>query len=138
MLIFEYEHNLYIMKKIVLAFFLGLLSYAAQAQDVEGILTSGKWFVESTQEKGEQPELASNKDDEWLVFSKDGKVEEGHFGDLKTSSWNYDKSKKMIKISGSETIFHRIIEITADRLIVELVDDLNGADDNLMITYVKN
>ncbi|CAL2063081.1 hypothetical protein [Tenacibaculum sp. 190524A05c] len=127
------------MKKIVFAFFLGLASFAVNAQDVEGILTSGKWFIESVQEKGEEPELSSNKEDEWLLFSKDGKVEESHFGEMETSSWNYDKTKKMIKISGSDTVFHRIIEISSDKLIVELVEDVKGAaDDNLMITYVKN
>lgn len=127
------------MKKIVFAFFLGLVSFAVNAQDVEGILTSGKWFIESVQEKGEEPELSSNKEDEWLLFSKDGKVEESHFGEMETSSWNYDKTKKMIKISGSDTVFHRIIEISSDKLIVELVEDVKGAaDDNLMITYVKN
>ena len=97
-----------------------IFSFAVNAQDVEGILTSGKWFIESVQEKGEEPELSSNKTDEWLLFTKDGKVEESHFGELETFSWNYDKLKKMIKISGSETIFHRIIEISSDKLIVEL------------------
>lgn len=126
------------MKKIVFTLFLGLVSFTVKAQDVEVILTSGKWFIESIQEKGEQPEMASNKQDEWLLFTKDGKVEESHFGELETSSWNYDKLKKMIKISGSETIFHRIIEITNDKLIVEVVEDVKGsADDNVMITYVK-
>lgn len=138
MFIFEYKHNQYIMKKIVFAFFLGLLSFAVKAQDVEGILTSGKWYVESIQEKGEEPELSSNKEDEWLLFTKDGKVEEGRFGDLKTSSWNYDNAQKMIKISGDETIFHRIIEISDNRLIIELLENLKGTDDNLMITYVKS
>lgn len=138
MFIFEEKHNLYTMKKIVFAFFLGLFSFAVNAQDVEGILTSGKWFIESVQEKGEEPELSSNKTDEWLLFTKDGKVEESHFGELETFSWNYDKLKKMIKISGSETIFHRIIEISSDKLIVEVVEDVKGAaEDNLMITYVK-
>ncbi|WP_408038679.1 lipocalin-like domain-containing protein [Tenacibaculum amylolyticum] len=126
------------MKKIVFAFFLGLLSFAVKAQDVEGILTSGKWYVESVQEKGEEPELSSNKEDEWLLFTKDGKVEENHFGDSKTSSWNYDNAKKLIKISGDGTIFHRIIEISENKLIIELLEDLKGADDNLMITYVKS
>ncbi len=126
------------MKKLVLALFLGLSSFVSNAQDIEGILTSGKWFVESIQEKGEEPELSSNKEDEWLSFSKDGKVEENHFGDSKTHSWNYDKNKKMIKISGSETTFHRIIEISNNKLIVELIEDLKETDDNLMITYIKN
>lgn len=125
------------MKKLVLALFLGLIAFTAKAQDVENILTSGKWFVESTQEKGEQPELASNKNDEWLMFSKDGKVEENHFGDSKTFSWTYDKSKKMITLSGDETIFHRVIEISENKLIIELVEDLENSDDNLMVTYVK-
>ncbi|MFY7670990.1 lipocalin family protein [Tenacibaculum sp. MEBiC06402] len=126
------------MKKIVLTLFLGLVSFTVKAQDVEGILTSGKWFIESIQEKGEEPEMSANKQDEWLLFTKDGKVEESHFGELETFSWNYDKVKKTIKISGSETIFHRIIEISNDRLIVEVVEDVKGAaDDNLMITYIK-
>ncbi|SNR16182.1 lipocalin family protein [Tenacibaculum jejuense] len=125
------------MKKLVLALFLGLLTFTVKAQEVETILTSGKWFIESIQEKGEEPELASNKTDEWLVFSKDGKVEENHFGDSKTFSWTYDKSKKMIKLSGDETIFHRVIEISESKLIIELVEDLENSDDNLMITYIK-
>ncbi|WP_299619977.1 lipocalin family protein [uncultured Tenacibaculum sp.] len=125
------------MKKLVLALFLGLFAFTVKAQEVENILTSGKWFIESIQEKGEEPELSSNKNDEWMVFSKDGKVEENHFGDSKTFSWTYDKTKKMIKLSGEETIFHRVIEITENKLIVELVEDLENADDNLMITYVK-
>jgi hypothetical protein len=126
------------MKKIVLTLFLGLVSFTVKAQDVEGILTSGKWFIESIQEKGEEPEMSSNKEDEWLLFTKDGKVEESHFGEMETFSWNYDKTEKTIKISGSETIFHRIIEISNDKLIVEVVEDVKGAaEDNLMITYVK-
>ncbi len=125
------------MKKLVLALFLGLFTFTAKAQDIKDILTSGKWFVESIQEKGEEPELSSNKDDEWLVFTKDGKVEENHFGDSKTFSWTYDEGKKMIKLSGSETIFKRVIEITDNKLIIELVEDLENSDDNLMITYVK-
>lgn len=126
------------MKGIVLALFLSLSSLFVQAQDVKGILTSGKWFVESIQEKGEEPELSSNKEDEWMAYSADGKVEENHFGDSKTFSWAYDDAKKLITISGSEKIFHRIIEITDEKLIVELVEDLMETEDNLMITYVKN
>lgn len=126
------------MKKIVLVLFFGLFAFTAKAQDIQGILTSGKWFVESIQEKGEEPELSSNKSDEWLAYSNDGKVEENHFGDLKTLSWTYDDSQKLIKLSGSETVFHKVIEISDDKLIVELIEDLDGAEDNLMITYVKN
>ncbi len=127
------------MKKIVVALFFGLLAFTVKAQEIEGILTSGKWFVESIQEKGEEPEVSSDKNDEWLSYSKDGKVKENHFGDLKTSSWTYDKEKKMIKISGSETIFHRVIEITEAKLIVELIENLGDKqEDNLMVTYVKH
>ncbi len=125
------------MKKIVLALFLSLFVFTIKAQNVENILTSGKWFIESIQEKGEEPELSSNKDDEWLLYSKDGKVEEGHFGSLEKFSWIYDKKRNMIKFFGSETIFYRIIEISKEKLIVELIEDLEDANDNLMITYIK-
>ncbi|WP_075341351.1 lipocalin-like domain-containing protein [Tenacibaculum agarivorans] len=125
------------MKKFIVALFLGLMAFTAEAQDVKSILTSGKWFIESIQEKGEEPEMSINKTDEWLAFSEDGKVEENHFGDSKMFSWTYDNDKKMIKLSGSETIFHRVIEVSDDKLIVELIEDLENADDNLMITFIK-
>lgn len=126
------------MKKIVVTFVLTFISFVTSAQEIEAILTSGKWFVESIQEKGEAPEFAANKTDEWLLFKKDGKVEEVHFGDFQTLSWNYSSSKKMITILGSETIFYKIIEVSKGKLTVEAVEDIKAqADDGLIITYVQ-
>ncbi|TYP99171.1 hypothetical protein C7447_102490 [Tenacibaculum adriaticum] len=107
-----------------------------ETQEVKSILTSGKWFVESTQESGQEPEMTSNKNDEWIVFHADGKVEEGLYGDVTASNWEYLAEEKSIKISGDETVYKRVIEISADKLVVEAVDNLNS-DDTLMVTYIK-
>ncbi|MFD0991738.1 hypothetical protein [Tenacibaculum geojense] len=125
------------MKKILVTLFIGLSSLVINAQeDVETILTSGKWFVESVQEKGQQPEMSADKNDEWIVYHKDGKAEENVFGDVSSSSWSYDNTKKLIKVTGAQTIFYKIIEVTSEKLIVELIEDMNSSD-NVMVTYVK-
>ncbi|MDY0779646.1 lipocalin family protein [Tenacibaculum sp. IB213877] len=125
------------MKKLLLVLFIGLSSLAVNAQqDVETILTSGKWFIESVQEQGQQPEMSDNKNDEWIVYHKDGNAEESTFEVLSKSNWSFDKANKTIKLTGAETIFYKIIEISEEKLIVEQKETVD-ASEGLMITYVK-
>lgn len=127
------------MKNLLLALCLGLFSTGINAQDnIHDILTSGKWYVESVQEKGEEPEISAKKDDEWILYHSEGKTEESLFGELSSSSWTFDKENSIIKLTGSETIFHKIIEITGDKLIVELIEDLNDTEAHPIVTYIKN
>ena len=126
------------MRKIfLLVFVLSLVSFTKNnEQDVKRILTSGKWFVESVQESGQEPEISSNKNDEWIVFHEKGKVEENLYGEITTATWEYSDADKNIKIVGEETVFKKIIEITETKLTIEIIEDVNSGD-VLMVTYTK-
>lgn len=127
------------MKKIILIICaLVLTSFARhENQDLKTMLISGKWFVESIQESGQEPEMSANKTDEWILFHSDGKVEEGIFGDVVSGSWEIAPDNKSIKIIGNENAIKRIVEVSNTKLIVEAVGDVNDTDDVLMVTYVK-
>lgn len=128
------------MKKTILILSVFVLSAfnLADNQGVKETLVSGKWFVESTQEKGEEPEMASDKEDEWLFFHPDGKIEESHFGEFITGEWKYFKKDNVIKIFESDAIkVKKILEVTNDKLVVEFFEDINAKDESLIITYVK-
>lgn len=132
------------MKKLVLVTLVCVLSsfkYAG-SQAVKETLVSGKWFVESVQEKGEEPEKSADKEDEWLVFHKDGKIEKSYFGEIYTSTWKYSEEEKTIRMEGEEgTLFLKIIEISSEKLIVELLDgSVDSGTSNSktsIVTYVK-
>lgn len=127
------------MKKTVLILSVFVLSAfnLVDNQGVKETLVSGKWFVESTQEKGKEPEQASDKEDEWLFFYPDGKIEQNIFGEMITSKWEYDKANEMIKMDGQEGITYlKIIEITEQKLIVEQKATVDESD-SLIITYTK-
>lgn len=128
------------MKKTVLILSVFILSAfnLVDNQDVKETLVSGKWFIESIQEKGKEPEMASDKEDEWLFFYPDGKMEESHFGELVTGEWKYFKKDNVIKIFESDAIkVKKILEVTNDKLVVEFFEDINAKDESLIITYVK-
>lgn len=126
--------NIFLLVCIVISFsFTKVLN-----QSVEKVLVSGKWFVESTQEKGEKPELAENKNDEWLVFYADGKLEENQFGETFNSKWEYSKEEEVIKLSSEEEIIHlKIIEISSNKLVVEKIENIREADDSVIVSYSK-
>lgn len=111
------------------------LSTADDAQ-IENILTSGKWFVESIQESGVEPEMAESKNDEWVIFHKDGNLEQGLYDEVSKATWEYTEKDKMIKVSGNDVVFKKIIEISNDKLTIELIENANS-EDNLIVNYVK-
>ena len=127
------------MKKIILIICaLVLTSFARNDnQDLKAMLIAGKWFIESTQESGQEPEMSANKTDEWILFHSDGKVEEGIFGDVVSGSWEIAPDNKSIKITGSENAIKRIVEVSNSKLIVEAFGDVNDTGDILMVTYIK-
>lgn len=127
------------MKKIIIilcAIVLSSFSVSKTKSQIKEYLTSGKWFVESVQESGQEPEMAEDKNDEWVIFHKEGKLEENLYGETTNSNWEYSDENKSIKVTGDEVIFKRIIEITEDHLTIELVEDVNSGD-TLIINYVK-
>lgn len=140
MLIFGESIQFIKMKKIVLSLFFVLSAVCINAQqnaNVEEILTSGKWFVESVQEKGQKPEKVENKTDEWMLFHADGKLEENLFGETLICDWKYIKGDNTIKkVEGDIVGYLKIIEISTDKLIVEQTS-LDDSENSLMITYVK-
>ena len=103
---------------------------------IKSLLTSGKWFVESVQEIGQEPEKAENKNDEWVVFHKEGKVEENLYGEITNATWEYSDKDKSIKVTGNDVVYKKIIEITETKLTIELIEDVND-DNHLMINYIK-
>lgn len=114
-----------------------LFSFTTISQNIEEVLTSGKWYVESIQEKGKEPEVAEDKNDEWLVFYADGKLEENQFGEMITSKWQYVKTDKLIKkIEGDGIEYLKVIEISSDKLIVEQLS-IDNPKEGVMITYTK-
>lgn len=127
------------MRKIfALLFVLSLTSFTKNnEQDVKRILTSGKWFVESVQESGQEPEMSSNKNDEWIVFHAEGKLEESLYGEVTNSEWEYSDKEKSIKVVGDDIVFKKIIEISEDKLTIELIEDVNNKEDVIMINYIK-
>lgn len=127
------------MKRFLLPLILILTFSSLNAQqDITKFLTSGKWYVASIQEKGEKPEEAENKNDEWIVFQEEGKVEESYFGDAVTCEWKYSKKLNIIEIfDNSEVKFFKIIEATKDKLVVEVLKDLKVTDESTMVTYIK-
>lgn len=128
------------MKKFILLLAALAISFSFTSlknQNVEEVLVSGKWFVDSIQEKGQEPEKAEDKNDEWLLFYADGKLEENQFGELLTCKWKFEKQEGLIKkLEGDAVEYLKVIEITSDKLIVEQFE-LNGSDEGVMITYVK-
>lgn len=127
------------MKKIIVvccAILLSSFNINDSKNQVTNILTSGKWFVESVQELGEEPELSANKNDEWILFHEEGKVEENLYGEITQSKWEYSEEKKSIKITGNEVVYKKIIEISETNLTVEYIEDVNSGD-ALIINYVK-
>ncbi len=127
------------MKKIIIilcAIVLSSFSVTKSESEIQDFLTSGKWFVESVQESGQEPEMAENKNDEWVIFHKEGKLEENLYGETTNSTWEYSAENKSIKIIGDEVIYKRIIEIAEDHLTIELVEDVNSGD-TLIVNYVK-
>lgn len=127
------------MRKIfALLFVLSLTSFTKNnEQDIKRILTSGKWFVESVQESGQEPEMSSNKNDEWIVFHAEGKLEESLYGEVTNSEWEYSDKEKSIKVVGDDIVFKKIIEISEDKLTIELIEDVNNKEDVIMINYTK-
>ncbi len=127
------------MRKIfALLFVLSLTSFTkSNEQDIKRILTSGKWFVESVQESGQEPEMSSNKNDEWIVFHAEGKLEESLYGEVTNSEWEYSDKEKSIKVVGDDIVFKKIIEISEDKLTIELIEDVNNKEDVIMINYTK-
>ena len=82
------------MKKIIIiccAVILSSFSSIENKEQVTNILTSGKWFVESVQEIGQEPEMSANKTDEWIVFYKEGKLEKSTFGEVVEGTWEYSE-----------------------------------------------
>ncbi len=129
---FELKKSI-IMKKIVFLFVV-ILSFNLRAQNVKQLITSGKWYVVSTQENGKQPEEADSKEDEWIIFLPNGTTEEEHFGENENSKWVYSDKNKTMKIIGSSTYLNKLIEITKDRMVVEVIE--KGQPD-IIITYEK-
>lgn len=125
------------MKKAILIFLaLSSLSFIDN-QDIKSTLVSGKWFLDSIQEKGQEPEKVSDKENEWLYFYPDGKTEQNSFGQVSTCQWEYDKSGNLIKMKGEEGItILKIIEITEDELIVEQIETPEDSE-TLIRTYTK-
>lgn len=127
------------MKKIsIILFAIVLCSFNVTntKTQTKALLTSGKWFVESVQESGEEPELAENKNDEWIVFHEEGKVVENIYGEVTNATWEYSDKNNSIKITGEDVIFKKIIEITETKLTIELIEDINSGH-TLMINYTK-
>lgn len=128
------------MKKTILILSVFVLSAfsLADSQDVKKTLVSGKWFVESIQEKGEEPESVADKEDEWLFFHPDGKIEQNRLGELSTCDWEFDSKENVIKMKGKEGVtFLKLIELNEEKLIVEQLEKLTEDDDSLIITYTK-
>jgi len=122
-------------KVIVIICALVLVSFKIDTtKEVEGLLTSGKWFVESTQEKGQEPEMVTDKNEEWILFSKEGKIQESIYGEITNASWEYIAKDNSIKITGDKVAYKKIIELTSTKLTVELLDVDSSS---LMITYTK-
>lgn len=125
------------MKKIILPFLFLFSVFCASAQEkVEDILTSGKWFIESVQEQGKHPEKVEDKTEEWLVFYADGKVKQCQFEEVSKADWQYLQKEKAIKISNDEVVLQKIIEISAEKLVLEVANGLD-AKEHLIVTYVK-
>jgi len=127
------------MKKIALIIFAVILcsfTVSINNSQITNALTSGKWFVESVQESGAEPEMVENKNDEWIIFYKDGKVEEGLYDKVTKSVWEYSEKDKAIKVTGADIVYKKIIEISDSKLTIELIEDVN-ADDNVIVNYVK-
>jgi len=121
---------------IVCAIILSSFSTTKTKSQVKDFLTSGKWYVESIQESGQEPEMAEDKNDEWIIFHKEGKLEENLFGEITNSTWEYSEENKSIKVVGNEVVYKKIIEISENKLTIELIEDVNS-DDVLMINYIK-
>lgn len=114
-----------------------LCSFTTMNQNVEEVLVSGKWYVESTQEKGQEPEKAEDKNDEWVVFYADGKLEENQFGEMFTCKWKYIKADNVIKkIEGEGVEYLKLIDVSSDKLVVEKLS-MDDSEEGLMITYIK-
>lgn len=127
------------MKRAILILTVFVLSAfnSVDSQNIKETLVSGKWFVESIQEKGQEPEKVADKEDEWLLFYSDGKIEQSSFGELVTREWEYDSKESIIKMKGKQGItFLRLIEITKEKLIVEHLEELTDSE-SLIITYTK-
>lgn len=127
------------MKKIIIILFAIILcSFKGSNADtqIENMLTSGKWFIESIQESGAEPEMAENKNDEWIIFYEDGNVEEGLYDEISKATWEYSETDKMIKVVGNDVVFKKIIEISDNKLTIELIENANSTD-NIIVNYVK-
>jgi len=132
------KHSI-IMKKIIILFCAVLLSsfsVKTSKEQVKTFLTSGKWFVESVQENGQEPEMVEDKNDEWIIFHEEGKLEENLYGEITNSTWEYSQEKNSIKIIGDDidVTYKKIIEITENKLTVELTE---GDNDSLIVNYTK-
>lgn len=127
------------MKKLTLiicAILLCSFNITTSKTQIKNILTSGKWFVESIQESGHEPEMAENKNDEWIIFHEEGKLEENLYGEITNSTWEYSDKNKTIKIIGDKILTKRIIEISDNKLTIEVIKDINNGE-VLMINYIK-
>lgn len=126
------------MKNFILVFFVVLFSSFTMLEDQNErqVVLSGKWYIESVQEQGEKPEKVENKEDEWIHFHKDGKVEEGQFGEVTSGTWTYLKEKKAFKVSFDDTVFYKIIELSDNKMTLEVGEGL-GSDDYIMVNYTK-
>ncbi len=122
------------MKKFIFPLLLFFTIFYINAQDVKKILTSGKWYVTFTQENGQQPEPAENKDDEWIIFLPDGKAQEEQFGESMSSKWTYSKTTKIITIDGVEQKILKLIDINDKKMVVELVE---SGQESMIFTYEK-
>ena len=127
------------MKKITIILFAIILSsftVDTSTTEVKSLLTSGKWFVESVQESGEEPEAAENKNDEWILFKDNGQVIENLYGETTQATWEFSKNDNSIKITGEDVVFKKIIEISDHKLTVEFIENVNNGK-TLIINYTK-
>jgi len=121
---------------IICAIVLCSFSVDTSKSQVKSLLTSGKWFVESVQESGQEPEMVENKNDEWVVFHEEGKVEENLYGEITKSTWEYSDKDKSIRIIGDKSVTKKIIEITDSKLTIEFIEDIVSGE-VLMVNYTK-
>ncbi len=91
------------MKKLIvisLILISSIQTIIGQEKNELDLITSGKWYLEYMEMASQRKALPIElKENNWMIFHSDGKLEVMTMGEMNIGKWEYLKDEKMIKMT---------------------------------------
>ena len=102
-----------------------LQTIIGQEKNEAGLITSGKWYLESVENSGQKRTLPTEeKENNWMKFHSDGKHEVMAFSKLVLGEWQYSKDKRTIIMTNTGRVVNEeIITLNDNELVLKIKDD---------------